>query len=508
MSIFKSVKNRRPQTSQFDLSHERKFSMNMGELIPILCEPVVPGDTFKMNTETMMRLAPMVSPVMHRVNVYCHFFFVPNRIIWDNFKDFITGGESGTESPVAPYFNFTGGSIVNGSLHDYLGIATGTVSNSQRVSALPFRAYSEIYNEYYRDQNLQAKVGISKADGYDTTTNSSILKRCWEKDYFTSALPWTQRGGDVNIPLGDTAPIIKNPNNLYNPVLRDGSGDPYQGNVSTNAAGNLGDGSGSMYFDPNHSLTTDLSDATSASITDLRRATKLQEWLEIMARSGSRYVEQIRAIFGVISSDARLQRPEFLGGGKQPVTISEVLQTSESNTTPQGGMAGHGISVGNTMSFKKFFEEHGFVIGIMSVLPRTSYQQGTRRYYRHFDKFDYPWPQFARIGEQPVYGFELYNDYSVPNGELEDDVFGYQSRYSDFKYIPSSVHGEFKDDLDFWHMGREFGSKPNLNAAFVQSDPTHRIFAVSDPSEAKLYVQIYNNLKAIRPLPYYGTPQF
>ena len=506
MKIFNQSMAFKPKKNAFDLSHEKKLSCNMGDLVPILCEEIIPGDTFKMNSEIMMRLAPMVSPVMHRVNVYTHFFFVPNRLVWDNWQKFITGGDKGVDQPVHPYLNFLGNNSFfgKGKLPDYMGfnVVSGTTS-AQRLNAIPFRAYYTIYNEYYRDQNLEDPLAFPKTDGADTTVYS-IQKRAWEKDYFTSALPWTQKGGDVSIPLDtNTAPVVLASGtapNLYKnmatgSLVNNGTNDFQNGILEDSLS------SGSV-MDPNGRLEADLSGVNISTVEDLRRATRLQRWLERNARSGSRYIESILSHFGVVTPDYRLQRPEFLGGGKTPVVISEVLQTSSSDTTtPQGNLAGHGMAVGNSHSWTKTFNEHGFVIGIMSVLPKTAYMQGVRRHFLKSDKFDYYWPEFAQLGEQPVYRKELYNN-EMYNSMA---VFGYQSRYSEYKYIPSSANGDFIDNLKFWHMAREFAGAPVLNSTFVKSDPTTRIFASVDTSH-KLWVQIYHNIKAIRPIPYFNSP--
>jgi len=507
MKIFHQGQASRVKKNAFDLSHEVKLSCNMGQLVPILCEEVIPGDSFKMNTEILMRLAPMVSPVMHRVNVYTHFFFVPNRLIWDNWQKFITGGEQGLDTPVMPYFRTTSSAVAfeKGTLGDYLGISKITTAGTYlKFNMLPFRAYNLIYNEYYRDQNLQTTpVAISKADGQDTTTNINILTRAWEKDYFTSALPWTQKGGDVSIPLDtQSAPVVKNTstngilfkNRTTGVNAQNGAPDLQNGYLEDSLDAQLN-------LDPNGTLEADLSGVNISTVEDLRRATRLQRWLERNARSGSRYIESILAHFGVVTPDYRLQRPEYLGGGKTPVVISEVLQTSSTDaTTPQGNLAGHGMAVGNTHSFQKSFSEHGYVIGIMSVLPKTAYMQGIRRHFLKTDKFDYFWPEFAQLGEQPVYDQELW----FTDGD-NLTTFGYQSRYAEYKYIPSRVAGDFKDNLKFWHMARDFATKPSLNSSFVISNPTNRVFAVTDNSH-KLWVQVYHNLKAIRPIPYFNSP--
>jgi len=526
--LFQQIVGNKPKRNAFDLSHERKFSMDMGELVPILCEEVIPGDTFQLNTEVLIRFAPMLAPVMHRINVYTHFFFVPNRLIWDEWEDFITGGKDGDSTPTIPYTNKTYGTKAMtgiGTLADYLGVASATTpvsSGDKAYITLPFRAYQTIYNEYYRDQNLEEPVEVLKGSGaehYTPYINGlvQLRTRAWEKDYFTSALPWTQRGGEVSLPISGTADVhLKNPP-YGGAVLRNQAGawlqtdDPlrvesFAGTSESNMV-TTNDNLNPIVIDPNGSLETDLSTVSATTIEELRKATKLQQWLERNARGGARYIEQILVHFGVRSSDARLQRPEYLGGGKSAVTISEVLQSSATGDTPApkdtplGEMAGHGISVGNSHRFKKFFEEHGYVIGIISCLPKSAYMQGTRKHLTKTDKFDFYFPEFAQLGEQPVSSKELYNDY-----QSEESTFGYQSRFAEYKYIPSTVHGEFKDTLKYWHMARDFDEEPVLNGEFVTSDPTNRIFNVIDGQQEKLWVQVYHNFKAIRPIPQFNNP--
>jgi hypothetical protein len=512
--LFTSVSAKRPKRNVFDLSHERKFSFNMGDLIPVFLEEVVPGDKFQVSSELFIRLAPMLAPVMHRVNVYTHFFFVPNRLVFDKWQDFITGGVDGQSDVVFPMLDPGDGSehMSIGSLSDYLGLPDMDVSSLMiKVNALPFRAYQLIFNEFYRDQTLQSEVEFSRGSLVSTDDFYrlvSLRRRCWEKDYFTSALPWPQRGGDVMMPIGGDAPVILDPpTSTSSALFRSATGAVPIGSL-VQAGGNPSfvtvDGSANarVLYDPQGSLMANLSDATSTTVNEFRRAVRLQEWLEKNARAGSRYIEQILSHFGVRSSDARLQRPEYLGGGKSPVVVSEVLQTSSTDAvTPQGNMSGHGVAVGKTHGFRKFFEEHGFVIGIMSVLPRTSYFQGIPKVFSKFDKFDYFWPSFAHLGEQPILNKELSVRTTVP-----DAVFGYAPRYSEYKFGRNSVHGDFRSSLLFWHMGRNLPALPSLNASFVQSDPTHRIFAVTDPLVHKLYAHVYHNFKAIRPMPKFGTP--
>lgn len=522
MKLFDKIRIQKPRLNKFDLSHERKMSLRMGELIPILVQDIVPGDSFRVQSEIMMRFAPLLAPIMHRVNVTTHYFFVPNRLVWDEWEDFITGGPEGTTQPVFPHFNWSGIGAVTGpgTLSDFMGLPVWdgepVSGNIAKVSMLPFRAYQLIYNEYYRDQNLQEEVPVPKTSGQQAAgaTLNQLLQtrlRAWEKDYFTSALPWAQRGVAVEMPV-DTN--IEWEYKTISDVYRDTGAAPgvdtligigptdadklrvgKLNNTTTGWAGRI------------ENIEDITADGAGFTINDLRRSIKLQEWLEKNARGGARYIEQILSHFGVVSSDARLQRPEYLGGGKSPVVISEVLSTYQDpgdTGLPQANMAGHGISVGTTNGFKKSFEEHGYVIGIMSVLPKTAYQQGIPRHFSRETKFDYYWPEFAHLGEQEVKLKELYYSSTGAAGEM-DETFGYQSRYAEYKYIPDSVHGEFRSSLAFWHMGRIFESKPSLNAGFVQSDPTTRIFAVQDASE-QLYTQIYNRVSALRPMPYFGTP--
>lgn len=461
----------------------------------------------------MGRFAPMLAPIMHRINVRTEYFFVPNRLVWDEWEDFITGGPDGTLSPTAPFFTPTsaigGGLLASGSLADYLGVpqwdATSIGPISQSISMLPFRAYQLIYNEYYRDQNLQDPIEFSTTSGEvdiaETRRCLTMRKCCWEKDYLTSALPFAQRGPAVPLPLqGFASASLKlavaarsQPN--LPPAPADGDMQIQSGHVQ-DSAGN------DVYLETIDNIELD---ATS-TINDLRRSIALQKWLESNARGGARYVEQLRNHFNVISPDARLQRPEFLGGSKTPCVISEVLSTFQSadgEGNPQGNMAGHGISVGSASGFNYRCLEHGYIIGILRVMPRTAYQQGLPRHLTRFDKFDYAFPEFANIGEQEVLNREVNW-----NGQQSDPtgVFGYQSRYAEYKYAPSTVHGAMKDTLSFWHEGRIFspGSTIPLNGQFVEADPSSRIFAV-DSSE-QLYMQIYHRCSAIRPLPYYGTP--
>lgn len=518
--MFSKIQIRTPKFNKFDLSHERKMSLQMGNLVPLLVQEVLPGDRFRVSSEVLLRMAPMLAPVMHRVNVFTHYFFVPNRLVWDEWEDFITGGRLGTTAPVAPYFQIAEATrpsfTSEGSLPDYMGLPTlseDVITNPINISALPFRAYQLIYDEYYRDQNLSASIAISKASGNVGTTTEflklmTLRKRAWEKDYFTSALPFAQRGAEVSIPVESEVTYLS-----QSLIKRSDGSNPGSASlvgvdgIATNAMSvNKASAAGAGVAGRIENI--DEISSVSVTINEWRLANALQKVLEKAARVGSRYTEYLKGFFGAISPDARLQRPEYLGGGMTPVSISEVLSTFQAETgNPQANMAGHGVSFGNQNGFMNRFTEHGFVIGIMSVIPKTAYQQGIPRFYRRDDRFDYYVPEFAHLGEQEVKQSEIYYD---PQGAAsqKDITFGYQSRWSDMKYTPSSVHGTFRTNMAFWHMGRIFDSDPALNAAFVESDPTTRIFAVGgdDPDVEQLYAYIYNNVSAIRAMPYFSTP--
>ncbi|WNK12752.1 MAG: major capsid protein [Microvirus sp.] len=515
MSIFNSkIPIFAPSRNKFDLGHERKMSMNMGKLVPILCQHVIPGDSFKVNSQIFVRFAPMIAPVMHRVNVNTHYFFVPYRILWAEWEKFITGGDYGAAAPVFPTVRITAPAGTNpptveqtwglGSLADYLGVPTysgvAIPTNPLDISALPFRAYTKIYDDYYRDQNLEPSLDVKTTSGDQTLTDpdevnkiTQLRTRAYEKDYFTTALPWPQKAPDVQIPGTE---IFR--------ATRGDNGNPFP------ASAGIGTDAGANLIDVASGAGLVLKDGIGNSINDLRKAFKLQEWFEKQARGGSRYIETILSHFRVKSSDARLQRSEYLGGGQQHVTISEVLQTIDQTATdfPLGTMGGHGVSSGNSNGFTRSFEEHGVIIGIMSVLPKSAYQQGLDKHWRKFDKFDHYWPSFANLGEQEVKLHELYYKTDDPAGHA-DKTFGYQSRYAEYKHQFDSVHGDFRENLAFWHMGRIFGSEPALNNAFIKAEHTDgmdRIFAVQDPATHNIWVQLYNSVSALRPMPYHSTP--
>jgi len=512
-NIFNSIRLPRVGSNVFDLSHDVKMSFNMGCLVPTCCMDVVPGDKFTLGVENMLRFAPLISPVMHRVNVTTHYFFVPNRILWPEWPDWITG-----ESEVTPPY-VEGLDVLNeGTIGDYLGfVQTGDAAT--RVSAFPLAAYAKIYDEYYRDQNLvqekfsELEAG-NNADNYEGMLNLEPFKRAWMHDYFTSALPFAQKGDDVLIPLSlDDTPVELKAGHTAGMQTRRADNDVIQNstNLGSNATGIVQDSNSSFLIniDPNDGLEAKTSETQiNSDINTLRRAFKLQEWLERNARGGTRYIENILAHFGVKSSDARLQRPEYIGGTKGRMSISEVLSTADTSDNPNGVnvgyMGGHGISVSGGNTFRYRAEEHGWIIGIINVQPVTAYQQGLHRMFTREDRLDYFWPSFANIGEQEVFLKELWAEGTAAEAE---ETFGYVPRYAEYKYMNSRVAGEMKSSLDFWHLGRKFAAKPLLNSSFVESDPSTRIFAVQSGAH-NIYAHIYNNIRAVRKMPKYGNPSF
>ncbi|QXP44183.1 MAG: major capsid protein [Arizlama microvirus] len=488
--------------SKHSLSYKKLLSSDMGELVPIGLTEVLPGDSIQHATSLLLRASPMLAPVMHPVDVRIHHWFVPHRLSWTEWEDFITGGPNGTSLPAFPTITIGGGSgAAVGSLADYLGVPTGV--NNIEVSALPFRAYAQIWNQWYRDQDLETPLVFSKASGADTTTNT-LLKNCaWEKDYFTSARPWEQKGPTVTIPIAGQAPV----SGIY---LTTGSGS------ATNIANKIGvtaalDVAASTptwdtkLIDAHIAAQTigaanattnrpqvfaDLSAVSGVSVNNLREALALQRYEEARARFGSRYVEYLRYL-GVRSSDARLQLPEYLGGGRQTVQFSEVLQTAADASNPVGTMRGHGIAAMRSNRYRRFFEEHGYVVTMMSVRPKTVYMQGLFRHWNRRTKEDFWQQELQHVGQQEILNKELYAAHASPNG-----IFGYQDRYDEYRRAESLVSGEFRTTLNFWHMARDFGSTPALNGTFVSCAPTERIFAV--PSTDNLWVMANHSIQARR----------
>lgn len=498
---FAQVQVRTPDSNTFDLSHDHKFTTKMGQLTPVLLQECVPGDVFNINTETLIRFAPLVAPVMHKIQAFTHYFFVPNRILWANWEDFISPDLSKEVPPAWPHFKSAGtSSFAVGSLADYLGVPTGIPLNVlPPISFIPFAGYQCIFNEYYRDQNLEPEVNYKLANGNNSPGGfTDIRTRAWRHDYFTSALPFAQKGPAVDLPLYGSAEIYRQTDGaVQNPPFSELT---WQSATDGQVQALIKDGDGTNNF----ALYADLGNASSATINDLRVALRLQEFFEKAARGGSRYIEQIRMHWATIVPDYRLNRPEFIGGTQNPVIISEVLQTSESAETPQATMAGHAISATSGKKLRYRCQEHGYIIGIQSVMPMTAYQQGLPRHFSRQSWEDYAWPTFAHLGEQEIKNKELY----IPAVDdlKNEETFGYIPRYSEYRYTPSHVSGEFKSTMAFWHLGRIFTNRPLLNSTFIKCNPRTDIFAVTDPNNQNLWCHAHNKVFVRRKLPKYGTP--
>jgi len=519
-----SVKVAAPAVNAFNLSHDVKLSCQMGQLVPVLAMEVIPGDRIRLGAENLVRLAPMLAPMMHRVDVRVEYFFSPNRLVWDKWETWISNGGSEPDPvdplPAHPFILYN--SDGSGSpapyeynrLMDYMGLPRPDQcpdpTHGEKVSALPFAHYQKIYDDYYRDENLQESNFEGLNDGYNNDSELVNLRyRAWEADYFTKALPFAQKGQPVDLPLG-TVEVDTSSGLPGRFVKADGSfGAPF-GDLSADSftgAVRVGDsGSGSNVvgvYDPQGTLTVG-----ATTINDLRLAYRLQEWLEKNARGGTRYAELIRSHFNVRPEDARLQRPEYIVGVKNPIQISEVLNTTGGEDLPQGNMAGHGVGYDRGNFGKYFATEHGYVIGILSIMPKTCYQQGIPR---HFLKYEDPtqlaWPTFANLGEQEIQNREIM---AFRPGNVGEATFGYMARYQEYKGLTSRVCGDFRTTLDFWHMGRIFDPlfPPSLNSSFVKADPTQRVFAVEDPLVDQLYCQVMHHITVVRALPVYGTPTF
>lgn len=485
--VFNRTGSLRPPMSMFDLSYEKKFTADMGFLIPVMCDELVPGDFWKIANQSIIRFQPLVAPVLHEINQYVHYFFVPYRLLWEYWEDFITGGVDGDDASVLPTWNPT--VTTESSLWDYLGFPTGIVPTGALPIDFPRRAYNLVFNEYYRDQTLQAEVALD---------NELLLVRNWEKDYFTSSLPWQQRGISPALPVTGTSYA-----NFDVPARMAAGGTAM--NLQINGA-NL-DITNAAY-DPALALNrnvVDLSTATAFDIADLRVAFQIQKWLERNARAGARYTEFLKSHFGVSPRDERLQRPEYIGGSKAPIITSEVLQTSSTDAvTPQGNLAGHGISVSQSYAGKYKATEFGLMIGIMSVMPRTAYQQGINRQWLRKTKYDFYFPEFSNLSEQAIENAEI----CAKNADAthNNGIFGYQGRYEEMRIKQNQVAGELRSTYDYWHLGRQFNpaTPPTLNEDFIKCVPRKDILAV--PSEPAMIVSFGNIIKAFRPIPLSAEP--
>lgn len=472
--------------SKFNLSNTQLVTCDMGQLVPIGLLEILPGDTIQHATSALIRAMPLQTPPMHRVRMKIHHWFVPHRILWDKWEDFITGGPDGDDASEFPIISVN---ATAKSLADYLGVPVGF---NGEVSALPFRAYAKIFNEWYRDQDLVTSVGVGTGSGVDATTNTTLLNAAWEKDYFTTARPWEQKGPAVTLPLGQSAPVSvydvvrysdgSNLGQLWNA----GSGSSVPGALYGTSTNPTGERSALMGH-------ADLSNATAIDVNTVREAFALQRYQEARARYGSRYTEYL-AYLGIRSSDARLQRPEYLGGGVQNLSFSEVLQTAQTaaNEDGVGQLYGHGIGAMRSNRYRKFFEEHGYIVSLLHVLPETIYPQGLFRTWNRRVKEDFWQRELQHIGQQPVLMKEIY-----ALGAGPDTIFGYQDRYDEYRRQESRVHGEFLSTLNDWHFARLLSGQPTLNGSFVTADPTKRCFQAQGDNNT-LLVQARHRIGARR----------
>lgn len=516
-NVLTRVAGLKPGYSMFDLSYEKKFTCEMGELIPSMCDEVVPGDIFKIGNQSIIRMLPMVAPVLHRIDVYGHYFFVPYRILWNaktrelleetgDWEDFISGGEDGDNADVLPRWTPT--TYDKYSLWDYLGFPIDIDCDGAYPMDFPRRAYNMIWNEYYRDESLQ---------DLSTLDNEDILHVCWSKDFFTSALPWMQRGDAPALPITGTGSAVWT---VDAPISGSAEWPAYSSsnqatmyhNYSTQVPYDVGTESvlenntlnGDVPIAGLNNNTIDFSTASTFDVADLRLTVQIQKWLERNARCGVRHVEFLRAHFGVSPRDERLQRPEYIGGFKTPIIVSEVLQTSESNTTDQGNMAGHGIGIADKYVGKYRVQEFGLIMGMFFIRPRGEYSQGINRQWLRESKYDFYFPEFANLSEQPIMNAEIC---AVDGDDVHNpDIFGYQGRYNEMRIKNSLICADMRDTFDYWHCGRQFNpaAPPSLNSAFVTCDPRRDIFA--DQDDPGFMVSVGNLIKAFRPMPITAEP--
>ena len=455
--------------TKHNLSNYKLATMDMGQLVPVQVQEVLPGDTMRIQTSAMIRVSPMVAPVMHPVTIRFHHFYVPNRIIWDGWEDFITGGANNDNAETPPQFTLP--DATPSGILDYMGVPPVT---NLTVNALPLMAFNKIWNEYYRDQDLQEEREL---------WDNSIPRVSWRKDYFTAARPSPQKGDDVVLPIGAGAPI-KASEALANSAQISNENDVDADIIAVNASN-----------EKQADLYVDLSEATGISVNEFREYFALQRYAEARSQYGSRYTEYLRYL-GVKSSDARLQRPEYLGGGKSNLQFSEVLQTAADDIgaeqTPVGTLRGHGIGALRTKNTKRYFEEHGHVITMMSVVPKSIYQDGVARNWLRMDKEDYFQKELQHIGQQKILQGEVY----ALEPETINEIFGYGERYSEYRNTPSTVSGEFRDLLDYWHLGRKFETAPALNEEFITCEPSKRIHA--EQTQHSLWCMINNKVVSRR----------
>nr|DAG03377.1 MAG TPA: capsid protein [Microviridae sp. ctXu97] len=546
--------------TKFDRSHVYKTTFNSGKLIPVFVDEVLPGDTTRMSVNYFARLATPIKPIMDNIYLDWFFFFVPNRLVWEHWQNFCFEQEDPDDStdyviPTVSASSKVANSLV-GSLWDYFGLPINTTENLSGINALPFRAVYLIWNEWFRDENLQKSVKIQKGDTNEVLDSSRTSDQpSWvlnspgtsaypgyacpprgkRHDYFTSALPWTQKGPGVSIGLAGTATLIdpspvsgyfvqQSNNSLGAAQLQKDGGVQsvftgngsltYQGGYDTSIAGHSVNGAGTATVTAqpgsswlSKSAYADLDSSSIFTINSLRTAFQMQKFYERLARGGSRYTEVLRSFFGVVSPDARLQRPEFLGSFTKMVNVNPIAQTSATNdTSPQGNLSAYGVTASKFHGFTKSFVEHGYIIGFVCARADLTYQQGVNKMWLRSTVYDFYWPTFAHLGEQAIELREIY----AQGTEADTTVFGYQERYAEYRYKPSQITGKFRSsvtdgNLDVWHLSQFFSNAPTLNEEFItENPPIKRIIAVQD--EPEFLLDIGFRYTTVRPMPMFGTP--
>lgn len=496
-NIPKSIPSMRKR-SVFNLGHTHLTSMKMGYIVPVMMQECLPGDTWQGDTKVFLRMAPLLAPVMHRLNITMSTFYVPARLLWEDFPSFITGGPNGDDDSVPPTVSIT---PTVGSLADHFGLPL--TERDISVSALPFRAYALIWNDRYRDQDLQDELEISLESGLDATTPTDLLRASWGKDYFTTARPSPQKGPNLTIPLGTNTGVVTDYDaTILNTANYDST--VVAGALYRNENGQLFMPSTSAAGGTDTNLFANLSSATGININTLREFIAMQVASERRSLFGSRY-EDLLHYWNLPTQDSRLQLPEIISNHNSLVQFSEVLQTSQSLTGTEpgvGAMAGHGVGASRSGRWRYFCYEHGYIMTFLIVRPQAVYTQGIERMWSRQTRYDYWNPEYQHIGQRPVLSKEVYAD----GTDTDNEVFGYQNQYDEYRRAKNYVSGEFKTTLDYWHMARQFENRPSLNGEFITSDPTDRIFQLSESLGDQLYVMVNNDIVVKRLVDRQGNP--